>query len=110
MQNSTERARPLIPEWTLADRLRKVRLTTGLQQRDFAERLQVTASAYAQWEAGNTKPRDIVTVARRIEMLTGVPATWILGLYTETPRPDGPAGVEGDDSVARPKGFEPLTF
>ncbi len=111
MQNMTEQARVRIPEWTLADRLRKVRLTTGLQQREFAELLQVTAGSYGGWESGNSRPRDVVALARRVELITGVPASWTLGIYNENPQPTGPAGDEGDDaSVARPKGFEPLTF
>ncbi|WP_434056286.1 helix-turn-helix domain-containing protein [Georgenia wangjunii] len=83
-----------IPEWTLADRLRKARQSTGLRQREFAEKLEVGAPAYAQWESGNNQPRDIVTLARRIEMLTSIPATWILGLNEERPRPAG-SGARG---------------
>ena len=61
-----------IPEWTLADHLRKARQTTGLNQREFAERLGVKYTAYAQWEADNNRPRDVVMVAKRVEMLTGI--------------------------------------
>jgi transcriptional regulator with XRE-family HTH domain len=76
-----------------------------MQQREFAERLEVTAGTYAQWEASNSRPRNVVAMAKRIELLTGVAATWILGLEAERPQPVGPAGA-----MARPEGFEPPTF
>jgi transcriptional regulator with XRE-family HTH domain len=86
-----------IPEWTLADRFRKARLTSHLSQKAFAAQLDINASAYSQWEAGNSKPRDVVAVARRIELLTGIPASWTLGLDdAKSPHPDGPGrGSEG---------------
>lgn len=73
-------AAAVIPEWTFADRLRKSRQIAGMDQRVFALHLGVKSSAYAQWEAGNNKPRDVVAVAKRVELLTHVPATWLLDL------------------------------
>jgi len=84
----------VIPEWTLADKLRKARQQAGVDQRSFAEQLGVTSSAYAQWEAGRAIPRDVVTIVKRIEAATGVDALWLLGL----------------DPSVRPKGLEPPTF
>ncbi|WP_084508364.1 helix-turn-helix domain-containing protein [Nocardia pseudovaccinii] len=98
----------LIPEWDFADRIRKVRTIAGMDQKAFAEALDVTAGSYAGWEAGRSKPRDPVSIAKRMELLTSVPATWVLGLHEETPRPNDPN--EGPSDVVRPKGFEPLTF
>ena len=80
-----------IPEWTLADHLRKARQTTGLNQREFAERLGVKYTAYAQWEADNNRPRDVVLVAKRVEMLTGIPASWTLGVDEPIIAPHGNA-------------------
>ena len=73
-----------------------------MSQRDFAAALDAKAGTYAQWEAGNTQPRDVVALAKRVEMLTRIPAAWILGLM-DGPQPspvgpgnDGaPAGVAG---------------
>ena len=96
---------PWVPEWSLADKLRKARQSIGLGQRDFAKELGVTDTAYQQWEAGRSRPRNVVATAKRIEMLTGVSATWILGLESTVPQPGAPAGA-----VARPEGFEPPTF
>ncbi len=71
----------LLPTWTLADRLRKIRRDVlRIEQRDMADRLGMGAQAYSAWESGRSRPRDVVAVARRIEMLTGVPAGWTLGL------------------------------
>jgi DNA-binding XRE family transcriptional regulator len=77
----------VIPEWTLADRLRKSRQEVALDQRAFAEQLGVTSSAYAQWEAGRAIPRDVVAIAKRVQSRTGVDALWLLGL-DERPRQD----------------------
>jgi transcriptional regulator with XRE-family HTH domain len=99
----------VIPTWELQDRLRKARQTTGLDQKDFAQALGVNPGSLAGWEAGRSKPRDVVTVAKRIEMLTRIPAAWVLGVHEEAPRPDGdPNGGLPND--VRLKGFEPLTF
>ena len=74
----------VIPVWTFADRLRKARTTAGMDQRTFAQHIDCTASAYAQWEAGNSRPRDIVSIAKRIEMLTRIPASWMLDIDAPT--------------------------
>ena len=48
---STQTASPLIPEWTFADRLRKVRRDQGMTQVQFAATIDVDPKRYAQWEA-----------------------------------------------------------
>ena len=83
----------VIPAWTFADRLRKARQMTGMKQDEFAAHIEQKASAYAQWEAGNNKPRDIVAVAKRVELLTRIPASWLLGIEV------GPAGIEPTTST-----------
>jgi transcriptional regulator with XRE-family HTH domain len=95
MSTATEHAGPWIPEWTLADRLRKARLSVKLGQREFAAALGVSAPTYSQWEAGNARPRDLVAIAKRIEMLTRVPAAWLLGVDDVSTRPNGPGGADG---------------
>jgi transcriptional regulator with XRE-family HTH domain len=70
----------IFPNWTFADRIRKVRSMAGQDQREFAKQLGVTASALAAWETGRAVPRDIVAIAKRIEMRMQVPAQWTLGL------------------------------
>lgn len=87
----------VIPTWTLGDRIRKARHQSGLSQIEFAKLLEVTASRIASWETDAARPRDVVAIARRIELLTGIPAHWTLGLGAEHLRP-GPTG--GDPVTA----------
>lgn len=47
---------------------------------DFADVLGITASALGQYETDRAKPRDVVELARRVEAVTGIPASWTLGL------------------------------
>lgn len=84
-----------VPEWTFADRLRKIRRETGLTQAAFAERIGAKDKAYGAWEAGANQPGDIVSVAKRIEMAFRVPATWVLGLGPFGSGDSGPDGPHG---------------
>ena|SRR5665647_1095202 len=92
MSQLTESPQMRVPRWTFADKLRKVRTDLGLHQRDFAEKLEVSAPAYAAWESGRTRPQNIVALAKRVEMLTQIPAWWLLGLDEKSPRPVDPDG------------------
>ncbi len=42
-----------VPDWTLADRLRKIRRHVGMSQAQFAALLGVRAPTYSAWEAGS---------------------------------------------------------
>ncbi|WP_182357738.1 helix-turn-helix domain-containing protein [Tomitella gaofuii] len=106
MNATVEDDRAIYPEWTVGDRIKKVRGLTGMGQREFAEAIGSTAAALAAWETDRAKPRDIVAIAKRIEMLTRVPAGWILGLERESPRPDD--DPDGGLAVRR-RGLEPRT-
>lgn len=80
-----------VPQWTFADRMRKVRTDIlDLHQHQMAKELGVTKAAYAAWESGRTQPRDILALARRVELVSRVPAAWLLGVDqvtdTYTPR------------------------
>ena len=90
----------VIPTWSFADKVRKSRATVGMDQRAFADALNVKPGSLAGWESGKSKPRDVVAIAKRIELLTRVPASWLLGLESESPRP-GPDGGQGAPSRAR---------
>jgi transcriptional regulator with XRE-family HTH domain len=50
---------------------------TGQQ---FADVLGITASALGQYETDRATPRDVVEIAKRVEIVTGIPAAWMLGL------------------------------
>lgn len=70
-----------VPEWTLGDRLRKIRIEGGFgTQAEFAELIGANLQQYGAWESGRNRPRDIVALAKRIELLARVPAEWTLGL------------------------------
>lgn len=94
------------PEWSLADRLRKIRRDTGYSQDEFADKLGTNPNAYRAWESGRNHPRDIVALAKRIEMLTGVPAQWTLGLADDQPS-GGPGNPKKADSVSK---SQPLDY
>ncbi len=81
----TVQAIQTVPEWTFGDRLRKARRLTGMTQRDFATAIGEDSRAYSQWEADNNRPRHLVEVCQAVERITGVSASWLLGL--DVPRP-----------------------
>ncbi len=51
-----------------------------MNQHDFAVAIGVPDGSLANWETDRAKPRDIVAVAKRIELLTRIPAGWTLGI------------------------------
>jgi DNA-binding XRE family transcriptional regulator len=95
-----------LPQWSFADRIRKIRRDVlGVDQTEFAQRLGVTRQAYAAWEAGRNEPRTILAVARKVELMSGVPAAWLLGVDSPTPGTgvptEGTTGRYVDPSSAR---------
>lgn len=94
-----------IPQWTLADRLRKAREQIGLDQTEFADRLGVSRSSVSNYERGTTAPRRIVLNAWA--MATGVPIEWLRDGSTN-PRPGDPDGgvrLPRLDSNQQPSGY-----
>lgn len=69
-----------VPEWDLADRLRKIRRDRHMTQEEFAHELGVKPVTFSAWEAGRSKPHDVTEIALQIERLYGVPAAWTLGV------------------------------
>lgn len=67
-----------IPEWTVADRCRKARLTAGiLSQTAFAEMLGLGQPAISGIESGGR--RASADELRRIARATGVSLAWLRG-------------------------------
>ncbi|MBF4613258.1 helix-turn-helix domain-containing protein [Curtobacterium sp. VKM Ac-1376] len=98
-----------IPRWTTADRLRKAREASELEQQDMADRTGLSRTTVSNYERGAVKPRRAGMIAW--SLATGVPLQWLLTGQTETenaPGPDG--GTEGDSDGVRSKGLEPPTF
>lgn len=75
-----------VPEWTLADRLRKIRRDRHMTQDQMAHALGVKPVTWSSWEAGRTRPTDPIGLATRIETLYGIPAAWTLGVLNEAPQ------------------------
>jgi transcriptional regulator with XRE-family HTH domain len=78
-----------IPTWTLADRLRKARMSAGLDQRELAQLMDYSHGAIAQWESGhrNARPR----VLKLWALATGVPFDWLC--YGEQGSSGDPGGA-----------------
>jgi transcriptional regulator with XRE-family HTH domain len=65
-----------IPTFTIADRLRKAREDAGLKQHQLADLLEVDANTVSNYENGNTKRHQRITLTRWA-LVTGVPVEWI---------------------------------
>lgn len=97
-----------IPQWSFADRIRKVRRDAHMTIEQMAVALGVGDKRYAAWETGRNTPADITDIAVRLERVTGVPRTWFLGWIDEDPRPDGPDG--GSESHLRESNPRPIHY
>lgn len=74
-----------VPQWTLGDRLRKVRRVNGLTQDQFAALLGVNAKSLAAWESDKQSPRRyiLMAIAAQLEGQFGLPRMWTLGLQPQ---------------------------
>lgn len=86
---------PMVPMWTLGDRLAKARRHAGLTQEQMAQRLNVTASALSAWESDRNQPRELLAVATRWAEVTGVDSAWILGVGSRIGRLSPLVGLPG---------------
>ena len=91
-----------VPGWSFSDRIRRIRRELRLAQDEFALDLGVNINQYKAWESGRNTPRDIVSIAKRMELMTMVPATWILGLdeVSGGHNPRGPGESKKADEVS----------
>lgn len=81
-----------VPAWTLADRLRKARETTGMSQAELAERMGVARSTVARSEqTGSARRQTLLTWA----FATGVDLGWLE--TGEAPSPDGDGAGVGSE-------------
>lgn len=86
---------PVAPHWSFGDRVRKCRTTVGMTQGEFAAAIGVTESSLAAWETDRAMPRSrsLIDVCKRIEVVTNVPHSWLLGSDEPTPPPPGAGAV-----------------
>jgi transcriptional regulator with XRE-family HTH domain len=75
-----------LPEWTLADRLRKIRRDRHLTQQEIADALGIKSVTWSAWESGRNRPEDVLDLAVTIERRYGVPAAWTLGVLNSHDR------------------------
>lgn len=65
-----------IPEWTVADRLRKAREHAGMKQIELAEEIGVSRNSISNYESSVVAPRRIVINAW--SAATKVPVSWLM--------------------------------
>lgn len=105
---TTQPRRP--PEWTLGERIRKVRRELSMTQEKFASLIGVGDRALASWEIDKRKPEDLIKIARTIEKKTGYPASWILlGESTAPPEPPDDGQWAVWDSNPQPTDYKVAT-
>lgn len=67
---------PTVPQWTIADRLRKARAVARMSQTDLANALGVARATVANWESERTSPaRGRLMDAAAA---TNTPPTWLM--------------------------------
>lgn len=81
-----------IPVVGYGDRLRRIRLDLGMDQRTFADSIQMNSGTYGHHELSHHVRRGARQLANSIELRHGVPAWWVLG-------EDAPATVTRQEHV-----------
>jgi len=77
-----------VPQWDMADRMRKTLRDSGISVQDVAEYLGVSRNTVSSWINGRITPD--LTTQRLWAMRFGVPLTW---LQTGEAGPDIPTGL-----------------
>lgn len=67
----------------------RLKLPATMSQEKFAQLLELSSSAYKQWEAGNNQPQDIIATSKRIAEITGVDVSWLLDIIDLNGPDDG---------------------
>lgn len=87
LQNGT-----FVPEWDLADRLRKALRSSDVSVAQMAQALDVSRQTVGNWMAGRARPTRATVVAWALA--TGVDLHWLeTGQAPAEPRPDGEIGT-----------------
>lgn len=81
----------MVPVFTLADRLRKAREQTGMEQGPFAALVGISRVSVSNAERGANRPHH-VTLIRWAE-IAGVPLEWLLTGEAPHDGPDGGSAV-----------------
>lgn len=99
---SSEQHTVRVPEWDVADRMRKALRVSGVGVQEMADYLGVARNTVSTWINGKIDPS--VQTLRLWALRTGVPFEWLQ--TGEDPRPDNPGGGL---STVRHQGLEPRT-
>lgn len=75
MENEHEKTPAAVPEWTVADRMRKSLTESGIGVSEIADELGVTRGAVGKWINGRVEPRRPTLIAWALR--TGVPLEWL---------------------------------
>lgn len=93
---TTEPLDNYVPQFTLGDRLRRLRRDHNMTQGAFAALLGQTEKAYGAWESGINTPRGdtLLDLGQAVEHLYGAGARdWLMGWSSSPSGPTGPRGV-----------------
>ncbi len=90
-----------VPQWSFADRARRVRRDLGMTQEAMADRLGVGLKAYSAWESGKNTPEDLPQIAVDLEQITGVERSWFLGWLDDDPPQPSPDGAAVPESPTK---------
>lgn len=76
----------VVPTWTVGDRLRKARESTGLSQAELGQEIGVSKRSISTYENSSEPPRKPVLLSWALRC--GVPVSWLTD--GETPAPTTP--------------------
>lgn len=93
-----------IPVVGYGDRLRRIRLDLGMDQRQFADSIQMNHGTYGHHELSHHVRRGARQLANSIELRHGVPAWWVLGESS----PDTDELCAARDSNPEPADYVPI--
>lgn len=98
---STQAAAPhRIPKIGFGDRLRRLRISLGMDQREFAAEVGLKPATLGNYELSEATPRSARLVANSIQLRYGIPSSWLL---TGEEPADGPDGAGRQTTVIRPR-------
>ena len=89
-----------VPEWTLADRMRKSMADSGLGVTEIATELGVTRGAVGKWINGHITPRHPTLMAWSV--CTGVSLAWLETGECDSGGKDGECGANGSRGATEP--------
>lgn len=81
IMTDTLTAQPLLPVWTVGDRLAKAREFADLSQQQMADQLCISRRSIVRHETAATPPRSIVLAYASV---TKVPVWWLEGYDQDT--------------------------